>query len=486
MTIVGTAAEFLAAVSALPTDGDVIQLLPGTYSFSSPIEIKPGVTILGSGALNTLLEFSSDGFELGGSGTVTYVTIRGLTITTTGSGHRAIYCDTEVVTALEFILFADLAITSIGVAIDLDPNLGSPVLYSAQVVIDNVSFNNCGAGLITIDGNINTLRNCNNANLGASGFSVTDGLVRVTGVSNLLENMVVGITNYEVSACFYLGPLHSDDDKGGSFVVSNCHAEGGAIDRGIKAVNAAITIDHFDYVPDFNAETLVAAIDAENSSVIVQYLDLESAYSLTTPAPTAATSWFVLDSTSSAAIGTVSASLDVGHLYDPQISIQQVVSTSTDGPGAFALNYPPPTRGDNLIPDITTWTVTTSGTGTISASGIRVRADGKTLEYFVTVTSVGAGFEFAVVVSGVTDAASNQYTMQFRADVPSGAPSATSAAVETYYNDYSQELNTRQHDSLTATKFSSGDSAVSSIEFKVGSPTTGDYAISDVGLWTTY
>jgi hypothetical protein len=491
--IVASASDLISAVNAVATAepgnptiapaGEEILILPGSYTFTSPIDLPIGLTLRGSGYNTTYLNFTggSDGFVFNkqwSGGGVSGVTVRGMTILTTssppysgsGRGFSVNYLGNAPVTDLGPMILADLNMSCDGIAIDLDPaavrapatpipavgvnnpltqsggtatantaaahgfttgqviaisgasiagyngsfvitvtsstqftyavsnSLGSasgtitamlaPQTYCQQVFLDNINFASCNAGLITMNGDANELRLCQVANHAGTGSpTVTDGLVRVTGGQNLLKDMIIGIIE-EVPACYYLSNLSNQGT--GSFQMINCWAEGGQLDRGIHVSNSLLAIDQFVFVPGTNPN-FVAVIDAENSTITQDIVDLVSAYALT--AQGGYLTYYNLDSSSSAAMQTVLAARDVGNLYDPQIAMQQTVSTGILGYfSAYTLNYPPPVRASNLFKTIDNgpnWTYTATSGITVSSSG--PQSNGKTTQYFVYVTAVPAG-----------------------------------------------------------------------------------------------
>src|ERR1700722_7750975 len=138
MYIVGTSAELItpignsaAAEPGAPLSspaGDVVQLLPGSYSFTSPIGLPWGITIQGSGTDSTILNFTGDAFAFDTSysgGYVGYVTVQDLSINTnTGGGGRAFsvrYTGSSPITNLISCTFKNLQLSCDGIAVDLDP-----------------------------------------------------------------------------------------------------------------------------------------------------------------------------------------------------------------------------------------------------------------------------------------------------------------------------------------------------------------------------
>jgi hypothetical protein len=451
--VVTDATHFTYSVSS--SLGSASGSITATYS-PSPISVTSLTQASGTASATTA---SAHGYADGDP-----VLIAGATATPSNESYNGIFAVHVTGTnTFEYSVSSSLS-TPAGGTITVAFN---PVgVYSQQVVLDNINFATCNTGLITINGNENVLRRCQVANnAGTPYVEPADGLVRVTGAQNLLEAMIVGIFQ-EVPACYYVAnTLNTDGSINlGSAQFINCWAEGGLLDRGIHAVNAQLTLDQLVFSPQENAN-FIAAIDAQNSSINMEMVNLVSVDSLIPQGGFSA--FFNLDSASNVTIQKALAARDVGNINNPQIAIQQAVSTGIPGYSPYTLNYPPAVRGSNLLAPLdtlTNWTNSLTGGITITASGVKTSADGKAMQYFftvgtvsgvVTVTSlvqsngtatattssphlfsateqiriVGStspGYNGLQVVQTVPD------SIHFTFDVPSNAPSTASGSITAY------------------------------------------------------
>jgi hypothetical protein len=166
---VGAGESIQAAIDALPTNGGIVKLGPGTHTLSTALVIRSGVILEGEGSRATTLSYTGAAQALvqATPGTRIYaVGVRGLNLTDAGTGTIGLDLD-----SVSTGVFEDLVINGFTTAVELQGSNG----YCVYNRFTNVTAQNATTGfLIGASGsNSNTFMACR-ANVCTTGWNITD------------------------------------------------------------------------------------------------------------------------------------------------------------------------------------------------------------------------------------------------------------------------------------------------------------------------